>query len=173
MRPRNLLRLVWILALSVAGCAPALQRAAIRPAVHTALAAPQANFTQDQLARIEQNCPFGRPRLDPSFGFGPTRFVIRRGYVLEHSSLDKIPLWVCEGVSKDQLEGSEARTNPFQADPELPAGERAELRDYKNSGYDRGHQAPAGDQTTNLELKRETFYLSNMAPQIPKLNQQI
>jgi endonuclease G len=137
------------------------------------LAAAQANFTQEQLARIERNCPLGRPRLDPDFGFGPTRFVIRRGYVLEHSSRDRIPLWVCERISPAQVGGSETRVNAFQADPELPVGERAELSDYRGSGYDRGHMAPAGDQTTDASLKRETFYLSNMAPQKARLNREI
>jgi endonuclease G len=45
--------------------------------------------------------------------------------------------------------------------------------DRKGSPYDRGHQAPAGDQTKDPKLKAETFYLSNMAPQIPMFNQRI
>jgi DNA/RNA endonuclease G (NUC1) len=47
------------------------------------------------------------------------------------------------------------------------------LADYKGSGFDRGHMAPAGNQTTNAKLKEETFFLSNMTPQVPALNQQI
>ena len=35
------------------------------------------------------------------------------------------------------------------------------------------HQAPAGDQTVDETLKNETFYLSNMSPQAPLLNQKI
>jgi len=110
--------------------------------------------------------------LDPSWNYGPTDLVARDGYVLRHSTTDKIPLWVCEHVVKDQLTGSEGRNDKFAPDPLLPAGHRAELSDYKNSGYDRGHQAPAGDQTKDARLKAETFFLSNMAPQVPALNQQ-
>jgi endonuclease G len=89
-----------------------------------------------------------------------------------HSATEKIPLWVAEYIEKSQLTGSLARADKFQPDPLLKPGRRAELIDYKGSGYDRGHQAPAGDQTVDARLKAETFYLSNMAPQVPALNQQ-
>ena len=174
----NTSRSTWFLALMVvsggiAGCARPIEQTAVRVAPVTRLQARQSNFSQTELARIDRNCPLGRPKLDATFDFGPTRFVIREGYVLQHSSKDKIPLWVCEGITPAQLSGALTRADAFQADPDLPAGERAELADYKKSGYDRGHMAPAGDQTTDGRLKRETFYLSNMAPQKPQLNQQI
>jgi endonuclease G len=92
--------------------------------------------------------------------------------VLEHSSVDKIPLWVCESVSADQLKGHLVRSNRFKADPGLK-GPKADPKDYAGSGYDRGHQAPAGNQTVDPELKDQTFYLSNMAPQRPSLNRGI
>jgi endonuclease G len=47
---------------------------------------------------------------------------------------------------------------------------RAELVDYRNSGYDRGHMAPAGDFKRSREAMSETFLLSNMTPQRPSLN---
>lgn len=47
---------------------------------------------------------------------------------------------------------------------------RASLSDYKNSGYDRGHLAPAANHKRNKEEMGDTFYLSNMCPQCPKLN---
>ena len=124
---------------------------------------------QQQL--IDANCPEGMPVVT-DHSLGVTRYVARQGYALEHSTVDKIPLWVCERLDAEQLSGSLTRdNNPFAPDPELPAGERAELADYRGTGYDRGHQAPAGDQTVNKELKDETFYLSNMAPQAKALNE--
>jgi endonuclease G len=133
----------------------------------------QAAFSTADRARIDRNCPLGMPKVDHSFPHGPTRFVIRDGYVLEHSTVDKIPLWVAEHVGRAQLAGNLKRDDKFLPDPKLPKGDRSELKDYAGSGYDRGHQAPAGDQTTDATLKAETFYLSNMAPQIPELNRQI
>jgi endonuclease G, mitochondrial len=93
-----------------------------------------------------------------------------QGYALEHSSVDKIPIWVCERIDGDQLGGTLSRDDAFGPDPQLPEGERAELADYRKSGYSRGHMAPAGDQTSDEERKRETFFLSNMAPQIQSHN---
>ena len=127
---------------------------------------------QDQ-QRVDRNCLFGEPKLEPAWNFGPTDLVARDGYVLLHSATDKIPLWVSEYVVKDQLTGKQGRDDQFKPDELLKPGRRAELADYKRSGYDRGHQAPAGDQTKDKRLKAETFYLPNMAPQVPALNQQI
>lgn len=155
-----------------AGCGGSVHQAT-RVDPRPRVAALQANFTVDQLRMIDTNCPLGRPKPDPAFNFGPTRFVIREGYVLEHSSQDKIPLWVCEGIQPAQLGGSLDRSNAFHPDPQLPAGQRAELKDYKGSGFDRGHMAPAGDQTVDATRKDETFFLSNMSPQVPAMNQRI
>lgn len=139
------------------GCAAAHRSPAVRTATWSVYRhdRPQANFTVEELERIDNNCPFGYPRIDPAADWGPTRFVIREGYVLEHSSELKIPIWVCEGIVRAQLEGNVPRKDVFAADPLLPPGERAEPSDYKKSGYDRGHMAPAGDQTVDPGLKSE------------------
>jgi endonuclease G len=60
----------------------------------------------------------------------------------------------------------------FRADPAL-TGAKSYPNDYTGSGYDRGHQAPAGNQTKNPALKDQTFYMSNIAPQRPSLNRGI
>jgi DNA/RNA endonuclease G (NUC1) len=66
--------------------------------------------------------------------------VFHPGYVLQHSSKDKIALWVCEAVGKSQLLGDLPRDDNFKPEPGLPVGQRAELADYRNSGYDTRHQ---------------------------------
>ena len=134
---------------------------------------PTAALTATDTARMARHCFEGCPVVVLGFGLGPTVIVTRDGYVLEHSSTDKIPLWVAEFVERAQLTGSRPRRNRFAPDPLLQPGKRAELADYRGSGYDRGHQAPAGNQTTDQRLKDETFFLSNMAPQEAALNQQI
>ena len=135
--------------------------------------APVHRWTLDaeQQSLANASCYGGVP-LDTNADAGPTELVIRRGYVLEHSSRDKLPLWVCESVAADQLTGHVVRRNTFKADPDLK-GPKSFPNDYKSSGFDRGHQAPAGNQTQDPVLKDQTFYMSNMAPQRPSLNRGI
>jgi len=129
-----------------------------------------ATVAQQQLAT--KNCgDYGVPKLDQTQNFGKTAIVYREGYVLEHSATDKIALWVCEGFDRTQWEPTNPdRKNVFKPDQLLPKGSRAELADYKGSKMDRGHMAPAGD-FRDQEMKNDSFYLSNMAPQSPRLNQ--
>lgn len=46
--------------------------------------------------------------------------------------------------------------------------DRSENSDYKHSGFDRGHLAAAGNHKTNQKHIEQTFFLSNMAPQVGK-----
>lgn len=165
---------VWLLA---AVCAAGTLSACAGRSHHALRAArypntqAQAGLSPEERSSLERNCgPFGWPQKDPAWGFPRTRTVTRPGYALEHNSVDKIPLWVCEAVTPEQLGGSERRNDRFQPDPKLPAGERSELKDYKGSGFSRGHMAPAGDQTRDPGLKLDTFFLSNMAPQLQRHN---
>jgi len=123
----------------------------------------------------EVNCVSGCPQSGQEVG--PAVLIHRRGYVLLHSSNDKIPLWVAEHVTAEAVSGPLRRPKPepFRPDPVLvEAGQpHAELTDYRGSGYDRGHQAPSANQTTDAQLQADTYYLSNMAPQWAALNQRI
>ncbi len=153
------------------GCAKRVTLAT-RPAAGTVHAGRQAGLTAEEAGFRDLHCLMGCPVLARGAPYGPTETIYRGGYVLEHSSIDKIPVWVAERVTAEQLAGGAAREDKFKADPKLPRGRRAELADYKRSGYDRGHQAPAANQASDRTLKAETFYLSNMCPQSPGLNQQ-
>ena len=100
--------------------------------------------------------------------------LCRKGFLLSHDSTNKTPIWVIEHLTVEKAQGSLPRYNKFQPDPDLKEGERAELADYRSSGYDRGHMAPAADMKWDQQAMVECFYLSNMVPQVGKgMNQGI
>jgi len=72
-------------------------------------------------------------------------------------------------LTSSMISGTQSRTNNFRPDPKIDTGS-ASLDDYKNSGYDRGHLAPAGDMKCSHIAMSESFYLSNMSPQKPSFN---
>lgn len=65
-----------------------------------------------------------------------------------------------------------SRKNDFRVDPELRLFS-ATPDDYKHSGYDRGHLCPAADMAFDRKAMSETFYMSNMSPQVPAFNRGI
>jgi endonuclease G len=92
--------------------------------------------------------------------------LCRTGYALAHNPDTKTPFWVAEHLTAEKASAARARSNDFQSDPDLEEGERAELADYKQSGFDRGHMAPAANMRWSREAMSESFFLSNMAPQV-------
>lgn len=79
-----------------------------------------------------------------------------------------IPNWVSWELTAGETTGTEPRAKQFVPDPGVDGCARTE--DYTNTGYDRGHMAPAGDMKWDKEAMRQTFYLTNIAPQSAQLN---
>jgi endonuclease G len=125
-------------------------------------------------ARVADNCFRGLPVRLGDARHGPTEYVYRPGYVLQHSAGYLIPLWVCERATASEVPRSDfwsflARNGKcFRPDRRLELGS-AECSDYQRSGYQRGHLAPAGNQAA-AAAKCDTFFLSNMAPQKAAFN---
>ncbi len=80
--------------------------------------------------------------------------------------------WVHYKLTPEMFAGTYSRTNDFRPDPNIKTGS-AQLSDYKYSGYDRGHLAPAGDMKISLQSMSESFFMSNMSPQSPMFNRGI
>tara|TARA_S200000501_G_scaffold76909_1_gene68734 strand:+ start:692 stop:1297 length:606 start_codon:yes stop_codon:yes gene_type:complete len=77
--------------------------------------------------------------------------------------------WVFYKLNQRNINGDSKRKDNFRPDPFVSSGS-AELIDYKGSGYDRGHLAPAGDMKMTNNSMSESFYLSNISPQYPSFN---
>lgn len=94
-------------------------------------------------------------------------------FAVLYSGKSKTPLIAVERLNREQVDDAdEKRTNQFFPDPRLPAVERSYLEDYKDSGYDRGHMAAAGNAPTPNAMA-QTFALSNMVPQDPTHNRKV
>ncbi|OZA03932.1 MAG: endonuclease, partial [Polynucleobacter sp. 24-46-87] len=92
---------------------------------------------------------------------------------LYYSPLDKKPIYTVERLNGEQLQTPRPRrTNQFYEEARLPLNERALLSDYRGSGYDRGHNVPAGDMTRERGMA-QSFSLANMMPQARQNNQGI
>ena len=88
-----------------------------------------------------------------------------------HSGLTRTPLWSAEHLTKDSLYQAKTlkRVDSFHEEERLPVAERAELRDFSRSGYDRGHMSPNGDMPDSIS-QGESFTLANMIAQDPNNN---
>lgn len=165
--------LIVVAAVLAAGCASPPVSTGVRPAIGTNYGVQEAGLSAADQARLNAQCPFGQPKLRRAEDYGMTFVVARDGYALEESEQDKIPIWVCERITRYQVTGSLTGGRiTFKPDPLLPAEARSRDDDYRGSEFDRGHQAPLADQTREQRLRNETFFLSNVVPQNRRLNQQ-
>lgn len=80
--------------------------------------------------------------------------------------------WVAYELTAQETIGKYKRTNKFLTDPKVSTGTSDNL-DFLKSNYDRGHLAPAGDMGWSAKSMAESFYYSNMSPQVPTFNRGI
>jgi endonuclease G len=96
--------------------------------------------------------------------------IVHVGYTVSYNADWKIPNWVAYELTRAEVEGVVPRGSRFVPDPEVPVWESATDGDYRGSGWDRGHMAPAADMKWSVEAMRESFYFSNVCPQNKGLN---
>lgn len=112
-----------------------------------------------------------RPQDFFKYGFpGPMHDLQTRSeFVSCYDRSTRNPYWVVEHINKDSLKRNgdvDRKKSVFKEDEAIPLKFRNRLRDYFRSGYDRGHQAAAANAKFSQMAMDETFYLTNMSPQV-------
>jgi len=93
--------------------------------------------------------------------------IVYSNHVLEYDSARRVPRWVAEHLTKEQVKQEVAKRKGvnFSPDPLVPLQFRSTNQDYWGSGWSRGHMAPAGDNKHCQDSMNDTFYLTNIVPQ--------
>ena len=112
--------------------------------------------------------------------------------VISHSAMSLVyseeheqAKWVAHIISPEILTGQVTRTNDFRIDPKVLTGTAVEedyfLKfpqangdfKYDGFGYDRGHLAPSADFRWSQKALSESYFYSNMSPQLGTFNREI
>lgn len=92
------------------------------------------------------------------------------GYTVSYNPETKIPVWVKYDLSADETDGPYTRKGKnFKQDAYVPLPQ-AHSDDYRNSGWSKGHMAPAADFKWSENAMKESFYYTNCCPQDESLN---
>jgi endonuclease G, mitochondrial len=127
-------------------------------------------------AQIAQQCPQFVPMGVPQYQAQPgDQELCRTNYAVIHKCSVKAPIAVFEHLTIAAMTGPAKRKDNFRADPQVHEQCRATLADYATVGrtHDRGHMAPAGNNTQNDQIMSESFFLSNMVAQVANNNRGI
>lgn len=107
------------------------------------------------------------------FNYLPTsstkQIIKHNGYNLSYSEKHEQAEWVAYSLAKNDIVYTNRERPFFNADPKVKT-KSAHWRNYKKSGYDRGHLCPAGDRRATEKLYNETFLTSNISPQKHEFN---
>lgn len=85
-------------------------------------------------------------------------------YTLSYNEKFEQAEWVAYELKKEYLKKADYKRPYFIEDPKVSTGS-ADWRNYKKSGYDKGHLCPAGDMEFSESAYNDTFYTSNISPQ--------
>jgi DNA/RNA endonuclease G (NUC1) len=119
----------------------------------------------EQNAAIHQHLPFGQPSCP--------HLLPSREYVLCFDPVNRIALWAAYQLRAEDVvkaERLDVCLDAFRTDRRLTDDENAACADYAGTGYARGHAVPRDDMNRSAVAQANTFFLSNMAPQISAFN---
>ena len=115
--------------------------------------------------QCQAHAPYGFPN---SQGVQP---LCQQAYLVGYDAAAKLPKFVTYELLPQNALGCVARTNAFVANQFIPNGPTP--NDYVGTGYDKGHMAPDGDLSWDVQVEFESFLMTNMSPQAGSLNRGI
>lgn len=92
------------------------------------------------------------------------------GFTLAYNEEAEQAKWVAYRLTSSNLAQNLARRKDNYRPDSYVATGSADPDDYRNSGYDRGHLAPAADFKWSQNAMDATFVMSNISPQRPEFN---
>ena len=95
--------------------------------------------------------------------------ISHSSYTLSYSERHEQAEWVAYELKRSDLSNNQFERPYFNEDKSVKT-KSADWRNYRNSGYDRGHLCPAGDRRYSSEAYTETFLTSNISPQDREFN---
>ncbi len=120
-----------------------------------------------------------------SVGLPSEDYVEHSAMILSYNEKHEQANWVAHIIIPDVITGVVFRSNDFRIDPLISTGTAVQedyfLTDtlangkvnYDGYGYDRGHLAPSADFRWSKKALSESYFYSNMSPQLPELNREI
>ena len=91
-------------------------------------------------------------------------------YALEWNAAKRHANWVAFSFDKTTSADEVSRTDAWAVDPGLPSDMQTEEADHKSDGFDKGHLCASEDRVYVKEANEQTFYYSNMSPQLNDFN---
>lgn len=91
-------------------------------------------------------------------------------YALEWDNTKRHANWVAFTFDTTTSADNVKRTDALSVDPKLPAEMQVQESDHKNDGFDKGHLCASEDRVYLKEANEQTFYYSNMSPQLNDFN---
>ncbi|TXD82837.1 DNA/RNA non-specific endonuclease [Subsaximicrobium wynnwilliamsii] len=128
-------------------------------------------LNDDASAEVIQQGRTAKPKTNTYFLPTSTtgQIVYHDGYTLSYSEANEQAEWVAYELKRSDLSTTNFKRPYFEIDEAVETG-AAHWRNYKNSGYDRGHLCPAADRKYSQQAHDETFLTSNVSPQLHNFN---
>lgn len=124
---------------------------------------------QKHLGKVESTIEMGAESFDFLPSSTTNQIVKHDYYTLSYNEKYEQAEWVAYELKKSYLINNNFKRPFFIEDPKVKT-HSADWRNYKKSGFDKGHLCPAGDMEFSISAYNDTFFTSNISPQLHNFN---